>query len=59
MVGNGYEPELMDATLRGEIELLADVIAAAVEIDGRFTMAQVDAVLGVGAQQPTDAPEAV
>jgi hypothetical protein len=51
MVGDGYEPDLADATLRGEIELLADVIAAAAEVDGRFTTAQLDHALGLAAQE--------
>ena len=47
MVGDGYEPEVTDATLRVEIELLADVIAAAAQVDDRFTAAQLDHVLGL------------
>lgn len=47
MVGDGYEPEVTDAALRGEIELLADVIAAAAQAHGRFTTAQLDQVLGL------------
>lgn len=47
MVGGDYEHEVMDATLRAEIELLADVIAAAAEVDGRLTDAQLDHALGL------------
>jgi hypothetical protein len=50
MVGDGYESEVTDATLRGEIELLADVIAAAGTVDGRLTAAQLDHVLGLANQ---------
>jgi hypothetical protein len=52
-MGGGYEPEVTDATLRGEIELLAEVIAAATQVDGRFTTAQLDQVLGLANQEPT------
>ena len=52
MVGDGYEPEVTDATLRGEIELLADVIAAAGQVDGRFTTTELDRVLGLAREEP-------
>lgn len=52
MGGEGYEPEFTDATLRAEIELLADVIAAASQVDGHLTTAQVDQVLGLANQEP-------
>lgn len=51
MVGDGYESEVTDATLRGEIELLADVMAAAATIDGRLTTAQLDHALGLANQE--------
>jgi hypothetical protein len=52
MVGDGYGSEVTDATLRGEIELLADVITAAAEVDGRLTTAALDQVLGLANQEP-------
>jgi hypothetical protein len=61
MVGDGYEPEVTDATLRVEIELLADVIAAAGQVEDRFTAAQLDRVLGLAPPdlaQPREAEEA-
>ena len=51
MVGDGCESELNDATLRGEIELLADVIAAAAKVNGRLTTAQLDHALGLAKQE--------
>ena len=51
MVGDGCEPEVTDVALRGEIELLADVMAAAALVDGRFTIAQLDRVLGLASQE--------
>ena len=51
MVGGGYEHEVTDVTLRAEIELLADVIAAAAQVDGRLTDAQLDHVLGLADQE--------
>lgn len=47
MVGGGYEHALTDGTLRAEIELLADVIAAAAQVDSRLTDAQLDRALGL------------
>jgi hypothetical protein len=45
--GGGYEPEVTDVTLGREIELLADVIAAAGEVDSRLTTVQLDQALGL------------
>lgn len=47
MVGEGCEPGVVDATLRAEIELLADVITAAAQVRDRFTTAQLDGALGL------------
>ena len=44
--GDRYEP-VIDAILRGEIELLADVIAAAGQVDDQLTNEQLDQILGV------------
>jgi hypothetical protein len=59
MVGDDYEPGVTDTTLLREIELLADVMAAAAQVDGRLTMAQLDGALGVALKERAEAPEAV
>ena len=52
MVADDYEPAVADVTLAGEIELLAEVMAAAAQVDRRFTTAQLDHVLGLAGQEP-------
>jgi hypothetical protein len=52
MGGDGYEPDVRDATLLSEIELLAEVIAAATDVEGRFTSPQLDRILGLAGQEP-------
>lgn len=47
LAGYGHEPEVTDVTLGREIELLADVIAAAGEVDGRLSIVQLDRALGL------------
>lgn len=47
LAGYGHEPEVTDVTLGREIELLADVIAAAGEVDGRLSTTQLDRALGL------------
>lgn len=51
MVGGGYEHDLTDATLSAEIELLAEVIAAAAQVDGQLTDAQLDRALGLAERE--------
>jgi hypothetical protein len=51
MVGGDYEHEVTDATLRAEIELLADVIAAAAQVVGRLSDAQLDHALGLAERE--------
>ncbi|KRF25023.1 hypothetical protein [Phycicoccus sp. Soil803] len=59
MVGDDFEPQFTDTALLHEIELLADVMAAAAQVDGRLTIAQLDGALGVAIPEPAAAPEAV
>jgi hypothetical protein len=53
MAGDGYQPEVTDATLAREIELLAEVMAAAAQVESRFTTEQLDHVLGLASQEPS------
>ena len=61
LAGDGYEPEVTDLTLGREIELLADVIAAAGQVDGRLTTVQLDQALaskpGTGVPADNDRQE--
>lgn len=54
----GYnDPQVTDTTLLQEIELLAEVIYAAAQVDGPLTIAQLDAALGMAIPETADAPE--
>jgi hypothetical protein len=52
MDGDRYEAEVTDETLRLEIELLADLMAAAGQVQGRFTSDELDALLGLADEVP-------
>ncbi|MEO6412104.1 MAG: hypothetical protein ABIO48_05905 [Pedococcus sp.] len=58
MVGDDYEPPVTDVTLLREIELLAEVMAAAAaQVEGGLTAAQLDHILGLADQEPAWLPE--
>jgi hypothetical protein len=53
-VANGRdEPELTDAALRSEIELLADLLTAVAHVTGPMSDAQIDEALGLSAPDAT------
>jgi hypothetical protein len=54
MGGDRYEAEVTDEVLRGEIELLADVMAAAGQAEVSFTNAQLDLLLGLAHGETAD-----
>jgi hypothetical protein len=52
MLGDGYDPEVTDQTLRREIELVSNVMTAVAPAERRLTSAELDEVLGAKADEP-------